>query len=131
MHGFYVNDASWLDTVGKFLILAFFLIIGARNLSRSQIEAHVKRLAFLNTPMPRLALWLGMFLEAFGCVLILINWHPAIGTLCLIVFTVVASLWMLRFWEVDDPVRRMWMQNCLFAHVAVLGGLVLLLRNTM
>lgn len=131
MHGLYPNDPSWLDTTGKFLILAFFLIIGVRNLSPHQIEEHVKRLAFFNTPMPRQTLWVGMFLEAIGCALILMNWHPAIGTFCLIVFTVVASLLMLRFWEEDDPMRRMGMQNCFFANIAILGGLVLLLKNTM
>lgn len=129
MHGLYPNDPSWLDTVGRFLILAFFLIVGGRNLSREQIEAHVNRLAYLNTPMPRQALWIGIALEAIGCTLIIINWHPAIGTMCLIVFTVVASLLMLRFWEVKDPMRRAYMQNCFFANIAVIGGLVLLLKN--
>jgi uncharacterized membrane protein YphA (DoxX/SURF4 family) len=78
--------------------------------------------------MPRQALWIGIVLEAIGCTLIIINWHPAIGTICLIVFTVVASLLMLRFWEVEDPMRRTYMQNCFFANIAVIGGLVLLLK---
>jgi putative oxidoreductase len=129
MHGLYPNDPSWLDTAGRFLILAFFLVVGARNLSRQKIEAHVNRLAYLNTPMPRQALWIGIVLEAIGCALIITNWHPAIGTICLIVFTVVASLLMLRFWEVEDPMRRMYMQNCFFANIGIIGGLVLLLKN--
>jgi putative oxidoreductase len=131
MHGLYFNDASWLDTTGRFLILAFFLIIGIRNLSPQEIEEHVKRLTFFKAPIPRQTLWVGIILEAIGCALILMNWYPAIGTLCLIVFTVAASLLMLRFWEVDDPMRRMCMQNCFFANIAILGGLVLLLKNMM
>jgi putative oxidoreductase len=129
MHGLYLNDAFWLDTAGKFLIIAFFLIIGIRNLSPQQIDDHVKRLAYFKTPLPRQTLWVGMILEAIGCALVLLNWHPAIGVLSLIVFTVVASLLLLRFWEVDDPVRRLGMQNCFFANIAVLGGLLLLLKN--
>ncbi|MFY9684305.1 MAG: hypothetical protein WAJ88_00765, partial [Pseudolabrys sp.] len=71
----------------------------------------------------------GMVLDAVGCALLLINWHPAIGALCLIVFTVLASLLLLRFWEMDDPMKRMGMQNGFLANIAVTGGLLLLLQN--
>jgi uncharacterized membrane protein YphA (DoxX/SURF4 family) len=72
-----------------------------------------------------------MILDAVGCALILINWHPAIGVFCLIVFTVLASLLLLRFWEMDDPMKRTGMQNGFLANVGVLGGLLLLLQNVM
>ena len=51
------------------------------------------------------------------------------GVILLIVFTVVASLLLLRFWEMDDPMKRMGMQNGFLANLAVLGGLLLLLQN--
>ena len=44
MQGLYINDASWLDTAGRLLIVAFFLIVGIRNLSKFHIEDHIKRL---------------------------------------------------------------------------------------
>jgi hypothetical protein len=44
---------------------------------------------------------------------------------------VVAPALLLRFWEVDDPVKRIGMQNGLFADFAVLGGLLLLLQNVL
>ena len=59
----------------------------------------------------------------------LLNWHPAIGALCLIVFTVLASLLLLRFWEMDDPMKRTGMQNGFLANIGVVGGLLLLLQN--
>ena len=92
MHGLYPNDASWIDTAGRLLILAFFAIVWLRNLSSHHTEDHIKRLTFFKTPMPRAAFWAGMALDAVGCVLLLVNWHPAVGALCLIVFTVLASL---------------------------------------
>jgi uncharacterized membrane protein YphA (DoxX/SURF4 family) len=79
--------------------------------------------------MPRPAFWAGIVLECVGCALVLANWHPAIGVLCLIVFTVLATLLLLRFWEMDDPMKRMGMQNGFLANLAVLGGLLLLLQN--
>ena len=129
MHGLYPNDASWIATAGRLLIVAFFVIVWLRNLSGHHVEDHVKRLTFFKAPMPRAAFWAGMALDAIGCALILVNWHPAIGALCLIVFTVLASLLLLRFWEVDVPPMRVGMQNGMVANIAVVGGLLLLLQN--
>ncbi|HEX5212532.1 MAG TPA: DoxX family membrane protein [Pseudolabrys sp.] len=131
MHGLYPNDASWIDSAGKLLILAFFVIVGVRNLSAHHVEDHVKRLTFFKAPMPRQTFWAGIALEAVGCALVLLNWHPAIGVLCLIAFTVVATLLLLRFWDMDDPMKRAGMQNGFLANIAVVGGLLLLLQNTM
>jgi putative oxidoreductase len=131
MHGLYPNDASIYDSVGRLLMVAFFAIVWLRNLSSHHIEDHVKRLTFFKAPLPRLTFWLGMILDAAGCALVLINRHPAIGVLCLIVFTVLASLLLLRFWEMDDPMKRTGMQNGFLANVGVLGGLLLLLQNVM
>ncbi len=131
MHGLYSNDASIYDSAGRLLMVAFFVIVWLRNLSRHHIEDHVKRLTFFKAPLPRLTFWFGMILDAAGCALLLANWHPAIGALCLIVFTVLASLLLLRFWEMDDPMKRTGMQNGFLANVGVLGGLLLLLQNLM
>ncbi len=131
MHGLYPTDASWLDTAGKFLIVAFFVIVWMRNFANKHVEDHVKRLTQFKAPAPRATFWAGMVLDAVGCVLVLLNWHPAIGVLCLIVFTVLASLLLLRFWEMDDPMKRMAMQNGFLANIGVVGGLLLLLQNVM
>ena len=37
MHGLYPNDASLLDTAGRLLIVALFLIIGIRNLQKFHV----------------------------------------------------------------------------------------------
>ena len=131
MHGLYSNDASIYDSAGRLLIIAFFAIVWLRNLSSHHIEDHVKRLTFFKAPLPRATFWLGMGLDAVGCGLLLVNWHPAIGALCLIVFTVLASLLLLRFWEMDDPMKRTGMQNGFLANIGVVGGLLLLLQNVM
>ena len=131
MHGLYPNDASLYDTAGRLLIVAFFVIVWLRNLSQHHIEDHVKRLTFFKAPFPRATFWTGMGLDAIGCVLLLINWYPAIGALCLIVFTVLASLLLLRFWEMDDPMKRTGMQNGFLANIGIVGGLLLLLQNVM
>ncbi len=129
MGGLYPNDASLLDSAGRLLIVALFVILAARNLTAFHIEDHVKRLGLARCPIPRQVFWAGIALETVGCVLVLLNWHPAIGVMCLIVFTVLASCLMHRFWEMDDLPKRIGMQNGMCANIAVVGGLLLLLQN--
>ena len=129
MQGLYINDASWLDTAGRLLIVALFVIVGIRNLSKFHVEDHIKRLTLSGTPMPAVAFWAGIALQFAGCALLLLNWHPAIGVMCLIAFTVLATALLLRFWQMPDPMKRLGMQNGFMSNIAILGGLLLLLQN--
>ena len=124
----YYQDASWLDTAGRLLIVAFFLAVGLRNLQKVHIDDHVARLTKFKAPFPKQAFWIGQTMEFVGCALVLLNWYPAIGVILLLVFTVVASALLLRFWEVDAPMRT-GMQNGMLANVGIVGGLLLLLQH--
>ena len=129
MHGLYPNDASLLDTAGRLLIVALFLIIGIRNLQKFHDDDHIARLTKFKAPLPKVTFWVGQTMEFVACAMILLNWHADIGVILLIVFTVVASLLLLRFWEVDVPPMRVGMQNGMVANIGVVGGLLLLLQN--
>ena len=129
MHGLYPNDASMLDTAGRLLIVALFLIIGIRNLQKFHVDDHIARLTKFKAPRPKVTFWIGQTMEFAACAMVLFNWHADIGVILLIVFTVVASLLLLRFWEVDVPPMRVGMQNGMVANIAVVGGLLLLLQN--
>jgi putative oxidoreductase len=124
----YAGDASLLDTAGRLLMVAFFLAVGLRNLQRQHIDDHVKRLTNFKAPFPVLTFWTGQGMEFVGCALVLLNWHAAIGVLLLLVFTIVASALLLRFWEVQGAMRT-GMQNGMLANVGVVGGLLLLLQH--
>jgi putative oxidoreductase len=124
----YPQDASWLDTAGRLLMVAFFLAVGLRNLQKVHIDDHVARLTKFKAPFPQVTFWIGQTMEFVGCALVLLNWHPAIGVGLLLVFTVVASALLLRFWEVDGPMRT-GMQNGMLANVGIVGGLLLLLQH--
>jgi putative oxidoreductase len=124
----YAQDASWLDTVGRLLMIAFFLAVGIRNLQRRHIDDHVKRLTNTKAPFPALLFWIGQTMEFVGCALLLLNWYPAIGVLLLLVFTILASALLLRFWEAEGQMRT-GMQNGMLANVGIVGGLLLLLQH--
>ena len=124
----YYQDASWLDTAGRLLMVAFFLAVGLRNLQKVHVEDHVKRLTNFKAPFPRLTFWIGQAMEFLGCALVLFNWYPAVGVVLLLVFTIVASGLLLRFWEVEGPMRT-GMQNGMLANIGIVGGLLLLLQH--
>ena len=124
----YYQDASWLDTAGRLLMVAFFLSVGLRNLQTVHVEDHVKRLTNFKAPFPRITFWVGQAMEFVGCALVLFNWYPAVGVVLLLVFTIVASGLLLRFWEVEGPMRT-GMQNGMLANIGIVGGLLLLLQH--
>jgi putative oxidoreductase len=124
----YPGDASWLDTAGRLLLIAFFLSVGIRNLQAHHVEDHVKRLTTFKAPLPRVTFWVGQSIEFIGCALVLFNWHAAIGVLLLLFFTIVASALLLRFWEVAGPMRT-GLQNGMLANIGIVGGLLLLLQR--
>lgn len=125
----FYGDASWLDTAGRLLIVGFFLFVGIRNLQPVQVEDHIVRLREYGTPLPAATFWAGAALEFAGCAMLLFNWYPAIGVLCLLIFTVLATALMLRFWETNDPMKKIGLQNGFLANIAIVGGLLLLLQN--
>jgi uncharacterized membrane protein YphA (DoxX/SURF4 family) len=122
-------DASLIDTLGRLLILGFFLTAGTLNLAPARVKDHVERMAAFGVPFPAAAFWFGMALQFTGISLLLTGWHAEVGAWCLIVFTVIANAIFHRFWTIPDPARRNMVRLMLMNGVAILGGLVLLLQN--
>ena len=123
------TDASWIDTAGRLLIVAFFLVAGVMNLAPARVKDHIERMAAFGVPFPAAAFWFGMALQFTGIALLLAGWHAQIGAWCLIVFTVVANAMFHRFWTVQDPARRNILRLMLLNGIAITGGLLLLLQN--
>jgi uncharacterized membrane protein YphA (DoxX/SURF4 family) len=120
---------SWLDAAGRLLIVAYFLLAGATNLTPARIKDHIDRMIAFGTPLPTVAFWLGIALQFTGCALLVTGWHAEIGAWCLIVFTVVATAIFHRFWRMQDPLRRNFSRLMLLNNTGLLGGLLLLLAN--
>lgn len=120
-----------LEEAGKWLIVGFFLVSGAANLTKARIADHIQRMQGFGTPFPAAAFWAGVALQFAGCALVVADWHAAIGVACLIVFTIGATSIFHRFWQKSDPVQRNLSRLSFLANVAILGGLLLLLDNAL
>jgi putative oxidoreductase len=120
---------TWLELAGKYLIVLFFLATGLSNLTKARIADHIERMADFGVPFPATTFGLGIALQLTGCALLLLDWHPAAGVMCLIVFTITATAIFHRFWQKSDPLQRNISRLTLLANSAILGGLLLLLEN--
>ena len=122
------QDPSWMVTVGKLLMVGFFLTAGTLNVMPQRVKDHIERMAGFGVPLPAFAFWFGMAMEFTGCAMLLSGWRADIGVWLLIAFTAVAGGIFHRFWRVDDPVRRGALRIALLNNVAVIGGLLVLLH---
>lgn len=75
-------------------------------------------------PAPATLLTLGSLLEIAGGLAFIVGFHVPIAAVALIVFTVVASVTLLDFWN-QPPETRAAAQNGFTANIALIGGLVL------
>jgi putative oxidoreductase len=120
---------SLFDFAGKWLIVVFFVVTGLSNVTKARVADHVERMTGFGVPFPATAFWLGIALQFTGCALLVVDWHPATGVVCLIVFTIAATAIFHRFWEKNDPMQRNLSRINLLGNLAILGGLLLLLEN--
>ena len=124
-----MTDITSLAIAGKFLIVGYFIAAGINNLFPARIEEHRGRLAGFGVPMPSASFWIAHAVLFGGCALILADWHPDVGVLLLIAFTVVANGLYHRFWRVEDPFRRNMLRVQLMNGFGTVGGLLLLLDS--
>jgi uncharacterized membrane protein YphA (DoxX/SURF4 family) len=117
-----------LDFAGKWLIVAFFLLTGAFNVTKARIADHIERMAGFRVPFPAAAFWIGIAMQFTGCALIIAEWHAATGVGLLMIFTIAATAIFHRFWQKTDPQRNL-SRITLLGNLAILGALCLLLQN--
>jgi len=61
--------------------------------------------------------------------MVLTGWNAVYGVYGLMLFIVLASALLLRFWDAKDPAPRNGMRNGLLSNTAIFGGLLLLLQS--
>jgi putative oxidoreductase len=120
-----------LEEAGKWLIVGFFLVSGLANLTKARIADHIQRMRSFGTPFPAALFWLGLALQFTGCALVASGWHAAAGVMGLIAYTVAATAIFHRFWQKSDPVQRNLSRLSFLANIAILGGLLLLLADSL
>ena len=116
-----------MDDAGRLILGGYFLVAGIVNLvTPGSIRDHIDRMRGFGTPAPAAAFWCGIVLQFVGAVLVVANYRVAVGALCLVAFTVLATAIFHRFWQRTDPVQRRITRLFFMANTAIVGGLLLL-----
>ncbi len=124
-----IHDASALDAAGRVIIALFFLWVAITNLSQARIKDHIDRLTLYKAPMPAALFWIGEALSIVSALMVLSGWHADIGVYGLMLFLVLATALLLRFWQAPNPIARNGMRLAMLSNTAIFGGLLLLLQN--
>ena len=123
------RDASMLDTAGRVIIAVFFLWVAITNLSTARIKDHIDRLTLYKAPLPAVLFWIGEALSIVSAVMVLTGWNIKYGVYGLMLFLVLATALLLRFWEAPNPMARNGMRLAMLSNTAIFGGLLMLLQN--
>ncbi len=120
--------AHALFALGSLLLGGLFVLAGVRHMFL--IPVLTKAIAARGVPLPRLVLLAGSGFQFTGGALLIAGlWVPA-AAFGLIAFTVIASIMLLNFWDMEGEARHntinVWMQN-----LAIIGGLLIAAAQTL
>lgn len=114
-----------LFIVGRVLLGGFFIYNGINHFAKLHSlssYANAKKI-----PFSKLAVSITGLMLIMGGLSILLNLYVIIGLWILILFMVVTTGAMHRFWNVDDPMHRMNDQVQFTKNLAIIGALLILL----
>ena len=118
------QDHTLLQATGQVLLAFAFLATGIRN-AGWKFRQHLERMAAYGVPQAKLALIAGFALQFAGGLLLLLDWHRALGAGLLIAFTILASAIFHRWWLAADPLLSHLHLSNLIVNGGVIGGLLL------
>jgi putative oxidoreductase len=107
--------------VGRVLLGGVFLIGGIEHMFtwKPLVGIMVKRAV----PMPLVVLIVGSAFQVIFGMLLMLGIFVAWASVGLIVFTVIATLMFLNFWDMDEPGREA-AKNTAIVNVGLIGGLL-------
>jgi putative oxidoreductase len=96
---------TWLLLLGRILFVTYFISMGMSHLLNFQ--EHSSLLRRKGVPLPRAATILTIVMMVGGGLVLLVNWHPAVGAALLFGIIFPAPFFLHRFWNETDSYQRL------------------------
>jgi putative oxidoreductase len=96
---------TWLLLLGRILFVTYFISTGMSHLLNFQ--EHSSLLRRKGVPLPRAATILTIVMMVGGGLVLLVNWHPAVGAALLFGIIFPAPFFLHRFWNETDSYQRL------------------------
>ena len=114
--------ADWTIVLGRFVLGAFFAYGGFTHFLA--LDPITQAMAARGVPQPRLVLIAGALFQIVFGLLLAFGIAVPVAAIALIVFTAVASLMLVDFWNRQGP-ERMALRNVFLSNLAIIGGLLI------
>lgn len=117
-----VETAEVLRLVGRLCLGGLFVAGGIRHFFI--LPVLTQAMSTRGVPASRLVLVAGSVFQLVAGLLLMLGISVAPASIGLILFTIVASIMLLNFWDMEGPSREAAM-NGFLSNVAIVGGLLL------
>ena len=121
----HIQLAIWLLVLGRILFVSYFVAMGTSHLLK--FREHSAHLARKGVPLPQAATILTVVMMVGGGVLVLFNWHPALGAASLFGIILPAPFYLHRFWNETDWYMRLSEFAHLMKDLSLAGAALMLL----
>jgi putative oxidoreductase len=126
----HVDVVNVLVAAGQALLGALYVYGGLNHFGPAS-QKIIPVLAARGVPMPREALYLASTLQVIGGACLMVGAAVLPAALGLALFTVVASVVMLNFWDMPEGEPRELLQSIFISNGALVGGLLLAAAGAM
>ena len=110
--------------IARILLASYFLKAGISNLKN--FSKLVPFVASKKIPLPGVAMAAVVFVQIVGSLMVIFNVYAAIGAIGLLIFTILANVFICNYWTMQGIQRRN-INFLFYANIAVIGGLLLII----
>ncbi|MDF1655382.1 MAG: DoxX family membrane protein [Coxiellaceae bacterium] len=116
---------SLIYLIGQAFIGLFFIVTGVFNIVKRNEQ--IAKLENTVIPKPVYALSIAIMLQIVGGVLLTINVAPVLGACLTLLFTLLATIFFMRFWQEQTAQMREVKFLFFVEHCAVMGALLMII----
>jgi putative oxidoreductase len=114
------------ELVGRALIAYLFVWTGIYNWSQpDRVQFNIKHLAARGVPYPSFVLHTAFVWQIVAGLAVLFDFHTRIAIVMLLIFTALAEVLFHNYWNMTDPLRRMYHRLIFLNNCGVMGGLII------
>jgi|ERR1051326_4783602 putative oxidoreductase len=107
-----------IPLAGRIFYSLIFILSSLNHFSQKAINYAASN----GVPMPNILVPFAGVLALLGGLSILVGYKARLGAWLIVAFLVPVTLWMHRFWSVDDPMMRQMQMAMFMKNISMLGG---------
>jgi putative oxidoreductase len=111
-----------LSALGQLLLGGLFVYAGLHHFVVA--PTIVQMIAARGVPLPKATLYAGSIFQIVAGACLMLGVYVAPAALGLVLFTIVATVMLLNFWDMEGAAREA-MQNAAMQNAAIAGGLLI------